>query len=261
MNIISYELKRFRKAFIFWMIGLFIMAVLGMTDYKAILIDPAPFADFMDSFPKIVLAIFGMNNLDITTLAGFYGVLFIYIILMGAIYAINLGAASTASEINDKTADFIYSKPISRIKVILLKNLAHLFYIVIFCVFSYLFTLIGFEYANATNNINGILILLHIGLFITMLIYYSFSSAINAYSPKYGYLIAIIALVGDYLLYIIYEMFGYAWLKYITPFKYFGIGEIIKNNSLELVFIIISVSIISYCIYLAYDFTKKYNIE
>src|SRR5674476_891422 len=69
------------------------------------------------------------NALDISlksffTIYGFFAYLFTFVALAGAVQAMNLGVEMISKEDSGKTADFLLTKPISRVKVVTGKLLA-----------------------------------------------------------------------------------------------------------------------------------------
>ena len=67
-----------------------------------------------------------MRAFNLTTLSGFYGVMFIYFGLMGAIAAAMWGSDIISKEERDKTVEFSLVLPVSRSRVITAKALAAL---------------------------------------------------------------------------------------------------------------------------------------
>jgi ABC-2 type transport system permease protein len=70
------------------------------------------------TFPKPVLVIAGINGLDVGTVIGYFGVLYLYILLMATIHAAMIGAEVISKEERDRTSEFLYPKPISRSKIV-----------------------------------------------------------------------------------------------------------------------------------------------
>ena len=75
MNILVRELKAGRKAFLFWSLGLFVLVFMGVVKSTGVTADGGGLAALLDSFPRVVLAVFGMVGADIGTFGGYYAVL------------------------------------------------------------------------------------------------------------------------------------------------------------------------------------------
>ncbi|WP_244854898.1 ABC transporter permease subunit [Lysinibacillus parviboronicapiens] len=69
------------------------------------------------AMPKSLQAIMGTGALDISKVSGYFGVLYIYLLLMATM----LGATIIAKEERDKTAEFLFVKPVSRTRIICAK--------------------------------------------------------------------------------------------------------------------------------------------
>jgi len=110
MNIFLRELKAHRWGLLFWSLGMISMVYMGMTKYGAYEASGESVQEIMDALPKAVGAVFGLTGFDLSTAAGFFGVLFLYIAIIGAVHAVLLGAGLIAKEERDRTSEFIYSQ-------------------------------------------------------------------------------------------------------------------------------------------------------
>ena len=63
----------------------------------------------LDGMPEQLLDAFKMNSFNLTTLTGFYGILFTYFALMLSIQAILKGNSIISKEERDKTVEFALS--------------------------------------------------------------------------------------------------------------------------------------------------------
>jgi ABC-2 type transport system permease protein len=78
----------------------------------------------LDAMPPAVMDAMNMRAFNLTTLSGFYGVMFLYFGLMGAIAAAMWGSDIISKEERDKTVEFALVLPVSRSRVITAKALA-----------------------------------------------------------------------------------------------------------------------------------------
>lgn len=262
MNIVKYELKKNTKSFFFWMIGLSLLTIYGMLEYSGITQTEEAMTQLMAAFPKIVLVIFGMSGFDITTLIGYYGVLFIYIEIMIAIFALNHGYNTTALEINDKTSEFIYTKPVSRIYVTIMKMLGSAVYLILFVIISYLSVLMGINLNGLENNVNQLLILFHWALLLIGFFFFALGSLLGAINHKKGALIGSLILLTSYIIGIFYDIIdNNQIIRLLTPLKYFDLVKIINSQSLSNLYIIITVLLIIIMLIVSNLIIKQKNIE
>ncbi len=115
MNIFWREMKANRRALIIWSIGVVLLVTGGMGKYAGLTASGQSINDLLAQMPSSLKAILGMGSFDLTTATGYYGVLFLYLTLIAAVHAAMLGAGIISKEERDKTAEFLFLKPV-RIK-------------------------------------------------------------------------------------------------------------------------------------------------
>lgn len=118
------ELKNRRKSQIGWIIAIIAFMALSVVKFDSLSQDAAASQALIEQFPASVQAIFGMTGLDMTTLSGYFGILFIYIVVILSVHAGMLGAGVLAGEERDKTTEFLLVKPRSRSAIVTQKLLA-----------------------------------------------------------------------------------------------------------------------------------------
>ncbi|CAM4442884.1 ABC-type transport system involved in multi-copper enzyme maturation permease subunit [Paenibacillus endophyticus] len=126
MNVFWIEMKAYSKSLIFWSIGILFLIASSMGKYAGLSSSGQSMSDLMAGMPTSLQALMGIGTLDLSKASGYYGVLFVYLVLMGTIHATMIGANIIAKEERDKTAEFLFVRPVSRNKVILSKLLAAL---------------------------------------------------------------------------------------------------------------------------------------
>lgn len=246
MHIFLRELKGNFKAFIFWSLGLFALMYAGMMKYTGLVTDAAGVSKLFAAWPKIIVAAFGMAGLDFATLKGYYGVLFLYAVIVIALYAVILGAKTTVGDLNDGIGDFVYAKPLPRWTILISKQLAAVVILAVFSLLSYLFSVMAIQAMNLPNTINNELILLNISLFIIGLIYLSLSTLCCAISRQRGALIANLLFLFHYILAIVYDVAtsGQELIRPFTPIKYFDIPSVLSSGELNMGYLVTSIILI-----------------
>ncbi len=71
----------------------------------------------MANFPPQLLVTFGMENMDFSSVLGFFGLIFLFCQICLAIQAANYGFGLVSVEESEWTADFLLAKPVSRTKI------------------------------------------------------------------------------------------------------------------------------------------------
>ncbi|TFG82352.1 MAG: hypothetical protein E4G74_02810 [Erysipelotrichales bacterium] len=237
MNLFLHEMKAYWKFLLFWSIGIVAMIGGGMGKFTAIYgSSDASFTDLFSKLPKAFIAMFGMSNLEITSLSGYYGVIHFYLVIMASIFAIILGAGILAKEERDKTAEFLMVKPVTRSWVLVQKLLAGLIYIVAFVAIDYLVSVLFISQIAPQENISRELTLMMGSLLLVMLAFYCVSFGLSgALKDNRKSSMIMISLMGaSYIGSVVFDMVdNIEWLRPYIMFKYFPTDLIVKNLNLE----------------------------
>lgn len=264
MNIFLRELKAHRKSLLFWSIGMFFMVIGGMAKYATFATSGQSINDLMSSIPDTIKAILGFGNFDLSKASGFYGMLYVYLVVMATIHASMLGANIISKEERDHTTEFLMVKPVSRNLIITSKLLASFVNILILNLVTLVFSLsiIG-KYSNG-ENINREIIVLMTGMFILQVIFLFIGTCIAAISrnPAVPASIATSVLLLGYILSVIVDINkNLAFLKYITPFKYFDPNDMISGGGLDPLFVFLSITIIAALLFVTYTAYQKRDMR
>jgi ABC-2 type transport system permease protein len=259
MNIYIRELKAYKKSIILWTIFAFLFVAMGMQKYSAIYSGGSEeMMKLMDQLPQSLKAIFGMSKLDITTLIGYYGVLYLYLVLMVGIHASMLGSGIINKEEKEKTAEFLMTKPVTRSKILTNKLLSSITMIIILNIVTFISSIIMFASFKEELPIYTVLIL-NIGMLFMQMIYLIvgiFLASILKKSKKSG-MISMFLILFTYFLSLIIDIWNQLKvLRIFTPFKYFDAKDIIPSNSLNVWYILLSITIMVFLLYYSY---KMYN--
>jgi ABC-2 type transport system permease protein len=236
----------------------------GMVKYQAFQSSGEDAEKMLDAFPPAVKSAFGFNGLGVTKIDGYYAVFFLYFMLLCGIHAVMLGSVIISKEEKDKTADFLFVKPISRNKIINSKVIALLINIIIFNLVT-LFTSIFFvNIYNKGESITNNIITLMLLLFILQLLFASLGMFIASISKniKKATSISSIILLTAFILSIVIELYDKIdFLKYLTPFKYFPAATVMQNKNIEIQYFILSFALIIIFMSGTYIFTKLRDIH
>ncbi|MGB7595432.1 MAG: ABC transporter permease subunit [Erysipelotrichaceae bacterium] len=237
MNLFLHEMKSYWKFLLFWSIGIVAMIGGGMGKFSAIYGSNDPgLADMLNKLPKAFLAMFGMLNLEVTSLAGYYGVIHFYLVIMGAIFAIILGAGILAKEERDKTAEFLMVKPVTRSWVLVQKLLAGLIYILAFVAIDYVLSVVFVGKVAPKENISAELMLMMGSMLLIMLAFYCLSFGLSGAlkDNRKSSMIMISFMSASYIGSVVIDMLdNIGWLRPLVMFKYFPTDLMVKNLTLE----------------------------
>ncbi len=264
MNIFLRELKAHRKSLIIWSIAIFFMIVSSIGKFIAYSETGQSMNELLSQIPKSIKAVLGMGDFDLTKVSGFYGMLYLYLLLLATIHAALLGANIISKEERDKTAEFLMTKPVSRVKIITAKLLAALFNVIVFNIVTLVFSiaLLG-KYSNG-EDITGEICLLMAGMFILQLMFLFIGTAAAAAGrqPKSAASLATAILLVTFILSSVININSkLEGLKYITPFEYFEAEQLMKDGGFQPVFLILSFVIIAALVGITYGSYKKRDLN
>ena len=232
MNIYWKEMRSGLKSLIFWSLGVMLFVAASMQKYSALHLDPASL-NMLYQLPPALQDMFGVGYLDFTKISGFYGMIYPYLLLMAAVHASMLGAVILSKEERDKTGEFLYSKPASRMAILTAKFLAALTTVILLnlVVWAASQALIG-AYGGG-EDMGGVLMTLMAGLFLIQLLFTALGVAAAALMarPKAATGIATGVMLAMYLLSVAIDVGGnLGALKALTPFQYFDARRIVGRG-------------------------------
>ncbi|MDP3970571.1 MAG: ABC transporter permease subunit [bacterium] len=263
-NLYLQELTAHKKGLIGWSIGMILMVAGGMSKYQGYKQAGESVNDFMAGMPEGVLAVFGGGQLDLTQAVWFYALIFLYLLIMGAIHSAMLGAELIAKEERDNTCEFLYVNPISRTDIITAKLLAGVTNLVVLNLVTLVSSLLIVEAFNDGDSVTNQIFLMMIGLFFVQIIFLSIgmASAAVVKKPKLVSPIATGFMLSTFFLSMYIKIKGdYEWLQYFTPFHYFDGETIVKDNALNPTFIVLSIGIIIFMFSFTYFVFNKRDLN
>ena len=175
-----------------------------------------------------------------------------------------IGANMIAKEEQDKTAEFLFVKPISRNKVITFKILAAVTNLMIFNLVTLFSSIMIVGYYSKGEAVAGDIVHVMIGMFLLQLIYLFIGTGIAAISknPKKAASVATSILLVTFILSMVIDINNkLESLKYFTPFKYFEAKNVVFGNGFEPIYVILSLVIIALFGSATYVFYRKRDLN
>jgi ABC-2 type transport system permease protein len=260
MNIFLHELKFAGKSVLIWSGSMTALSVLYILVFKGLGSDIASFAEFMKRLPEAVIAVFNIYLDSLSRLEGFYSFVFSFVVLCGAVQAMNLGTGILSKEVRDKTADFLMTKPVSRPQILTAKLLAALTAVVMTNILY-----MGLTFAAAALIVGHfdvkLLFLISLTMLFVQMIFLALGFIVSVAARKIRSVISVSlsAVFGLYILGSLGAVIGEEAARYISPFRYFETSYILANGAYEQSFVLVGFLIIaatvvgSYLIYLKKD--------
>jgi ABC-2 type transport system permease protein len=260
MNIIKRELRANLKPLIIWSSVLTLLILAVSTEFAAFRDNPE-IMDAMDQFEVMFQAI-GGSMANVATPEGFISLMSIYIYLPISIYGALLGSSIISKEERDKTAEYLFTLPINRNQVLLRKVIAAVFYQLVFIVYILSMITMVFYRFELDSVFYSFMINLAIGLTFISLIFLSLGMLLSSVLKQYkkSGSITLGVLIGTYMLNMLVGVVeDLDFLKYIIPFQYFEVSEMLAGN-FELIFILLASGIIISCFTGVFVFYKKRDL-
>jgi ABC-2 type transport system permease protein len=258
------EFRRNLKALLIRGAALGAMILLMLSIFSSMAEQTETLNNMLETYPENLKKVFGMDRLDMTTLIGFYGVeIYMFTTLFGSIYASMLASGILAKEENEKTAEFLLSKPVTRVRVVTEKLLAVVGNILIFNVITALMSVIGFQIANGGDVPADTFVLLLLATFLLHLTFAAVSFFLSSIMKKTRAIVS--ASLGIVLIsYFLDTMSGVSEsmenVGYASLFKYVKATDIVTNNRIDSLSLLIMGAVIIIGVGFAYRTYWKKDI-
>jgi ABC-2 type transport system permease protein len=247
MNLIKQEIKFNLKSTIIWIASISIMLILILSLHPIAIQKMSMMDEMIKQFPEEILRAFNLNNYNFNNIINYFSYEFQYILLAGCIFGSILGSSIIAKEENNKTINFLYSKPISRVNIIINKLIVIFIYILGFNLLLYLLTILLMHIVSNQSIDNILVMKIFIGQGLAQLTFAYIGSLLATILKRPTYISAISSgiVIITYMLGMISKITDKVkYLLYISPMHYVIPDEIVSNGTIELKYIIIMITTI-----------------
>lgn len=218
------ELRQTRKMLLIWLALTLMLAGFCYFEFLSLKDSLAEMAKLMDTFPRILLVIFGVKA-DLSTPLGWYGCLYFWITILAFTYAMYLGVTCVAKEEKWNTAEYLFTKPVKRTQIIRAKVSACALNLLIYALFSGLcsFLLIVLPIGGLPQNEDVFFTTL--GMYLTQLIFFSIGLFISAVVKNYRSAVrgGALAMLLAYGCSIVIQYTGADFWDFLSPLCYFDV--------------------------------------
>ncbi|MBT3240045.1 MAG: ABC transporter permease subunit [Chloroflexi bacterium] len=246
MNIFLREIKSNIKSLLIWSGIVLMISTVGFAKFSAYADNPDLLA-ILDNLPAAMLEAFNLNSFNLTTVTGFYGVMFAYFGLILSISAVMWGSDIISKEERDKTLEFSMSLPVSRGQVVWAKTAAVLFSSIVLALFTWGAIVVNAKQYQPDSKFYEFVALGSLALFIMQMIFLSIGILIACVvkQHKLSGSVAVSLLLGTYFISILSSLSDkLEFLKYFSPFTYFNAADFFRDAKFEPVFVWLSAGII-----------------
>ncbi|WP_064093495.1 ABC transporter permease subunit [Rossellomorea aquimaris] len=257
------EFTKNAKSLIIWSIILGGIILMTLSIYPQFTQDQETLNNLLSAYPDSFKEAFGMDRLDIGTLLGFYGMeIHFMTTLIGSIYAVMLASNMMAKEENEKTIEFLLSKPLSRSRIVMEKLFAVMTNICLLNLFIVIICLIGFQFADEDVSMKTFSVL----IFATTLLHITFASIaflLSSVMKKTRTITSIslgLVLISYFFSVVAGISEGLEGVKYISFFKYVDAADLISENAIQPVYLVIMLGITALSICLTFWLYRRKDI-
>ncbi len=260
MNILIQELRMGRKTLIIWCISLIGVLSLFMLLYPSIASQLEDFQRVFESFPIEFQQAFGVADLELASILSFYQFALMYVLLAGAIQAMNMGVSILSAEVREKTGDFLFVKPVSRNRVVAMKILAVLVQIlitnaVVFTASLLMVTLLS----DAAYNLK-LFTLFTLSLLFIQIFFASLGLFVSVFLRRIRTVLPISMGVVFifYIIHLLNETLKDDKLGLVSPFDYFNLTEISMNMNYDSLYLLLWFALVGLFTFLTFKlFARK----
>lgn len=246
MNIFMRELRANLRSLLIWGVIMMLFVTIGMSKFSAYYGNPEMLA-ILDALPPALLAAFSFQSFNLTTVTGFFGLMFTYYALILSIVAAMWGSDIITKEERDKTVEFLLTLPVTRSNIITSKTLAAFVYCAGLLLITWVISIISVQTYHPDADFYNFLTICMQAIFILQLTFLAvgvfLGCAMKRYKQASSFAVSII--LATYFISIISSLDkNLDFLRYFSPLKYFDAGVMLRESRIDLFFVGLSVAII-----------------
>ena len=253
MNIFKRELKANFRSLLIWGGVVILFTILGVSKFSAYYNNP-DMLSFLNSLPESLLKILNTQAFNLTTVTGFFGIMFIYSALLLSISAAMWGSDIIAKEQRDKTVEFSLTLPVTRSRLVFSKTLAALVNCVILLLITWAVSLVTAQPYQPDAEFYRFISLCMLALFILQLVFLAIGVLLGCALKRYKMAssMALFVLLATYFISVAITLNqDLAFLKFLSPFAYFDPASLLHDSSLNLGFVGLSIAIVAASLFAA----------
>jgi len=223
MNIFLHEMRSNFRSLLIWSGIIVLFVVVGFSKFSAFAGNEEMLA-LLDTMPPAMLSALNMNALNLTTVTGFYGVMFIYFSLLLTAAAVMWGSDIIVKEERDKTVEFALTLPVRRSQLITGKAAAVLVNCAALTLVTWAATLAGATPYEPDSQFFTFVALASAALFVMQIVFVAVGILLGCAMQRYkransaAVSVLLVAFFGSIVINMNDKLKA---VKYLTPFQYF----------------------------------------
>ncbi|MCL6605412.1 MAG: ABC transporter permease [Paenibacillus sp.] len=263
MNIFLHEMKAYRKSTIIWLVSLTAIMAMFMSMFPSFSKDAEQMTTMLEGYPEAIRKALSLDLENFFTILGFYSYALSFIVLAGAIQAMNIGVSIVSKEVRDKTADFLLTKPVTRTAIVTAKLLAAFVSLLLTNIVYGTVALLVASQVQVDDFSTKVFLLLNLTLLIVQVMFLALGILISVMASKIKSVLTV-SLVTVFTFFFIGTLGGIAdeqTIRYFSPFKYVDTAYIMKHSGYEVSYLWVGAVLILGAIAASYVVYAKKDIH
>ncbi len=243
MNILKFEIKRNAKVTYIWIIGVLAVSIMYLSMAPMFTEDSEALMGALESFGPEMREAIGINLDTFFSPVGFYAYVGGFITLALCVQAMIYGIKAFVTEKNQKSADFLYTKPASRSSIYVQKVLGNVILLTITQVMCILVINGAVDMFNKVDYDHGLMFLMSLTIVPMQYLFFGLGVLIGVTVPKFKNVVALSLFVGIFMFFLnmMSAMFENKLIELVSFFNYYNLSDILNEGAFATSSIIITI--------------------
>ena len=260
MNIFVRELRANAKSLLIWSGISILFSITGWSKFSGFYGNPE-LLSVLDSMPPALLSALNMNAFNLTTATGFFGIMVTYYGLILSVAAAMWGSDIISKEERDRTVEFALTLPVTRGRLVRAKTAAAAVNSVVLLLVTWGITLANAQKFSPDSGFYRFVALSTLGFLLMQMIFVALGVFLGCALKRHkrASSAAVSVILGTYFASVLSGLSDdLAFVRYVSPFKYYDPVLILRESRLEITFVLLSVVIVVVCMVGAHiSYTKR----
>ncbi len=246
MNVIKFEMKRNLKTTLIWSVVVSLIAIMYIA-MSPLFVDQADtIMGFMESLGENFMNGLGIDFATFFTPVGYFSYVGGYLFAALAIQASLYGIKAFVTEKNQKSVEFIYTRPGSRTKLFINKFVANILLLTITQIIVIGAVVISTDLFNSMDYDHNLMLMEACSLIPLQYMFYTAGVLIGVSVNRLKNVVSISIMLGMgmYILNMLASMLDSQLLGNISFFYYYNLSDIVSNGGYDTNYVLVSIGII-----------------
>ncbi|MCL2335976.1 MAG: ABC transporter permease [Firmicutes bacterium] len=254
ISILTNELRRTRFGLLIWSALAGLIIFFGVLEYPALRgimssAGPGALEQALAGIPATGQLLFGVYRVDFSQPMGYYIVMYYWTGLIVFVHAMYTGASIISKESRDRTAEFIFTKPVKRSGIVRAKTLAGLISILAVGVTVILLSALGMLPVTRDPGFYRQITVIGAGMLLTQGVLLALGLLCGAVFRTYRLAVSAAMLLLGLSYGLLFAAQYYASLYFLSPLAYFEISRTAANG-LDSRYVLLAVAVIALCLFI-----------